>query len=137
MSPRSGPSSADRREVAHTRPFSLAVCRAVCQAAKDGFLVVQLPVGVQPPEPPGPQTVRPFFAGQPRVIGTRPPARRCSLLSGAATPPVGSSLAESTTACAMQRHRFGQRRPEACLQYTTTRLMLVQPASPVQPDLVW
>ena len=36
----------------------------------------------------------PFFAGQPRVTGTWPPARRCSLLSGAATLPAGSPPVE-------------------------------------------
>ena len=52
------------------------------------FTVVQPPVGVQPPEPPSPQTVRSFFVGQPRVTGTWSPARRCSLLSGVGSPPV-------------------------------------------------
>ena len=43
---------------------------------------------------PGPQTVRPFIAGQPRVTGTWPPAWRCSLLSGAATLPADSPPVE-------------------------------------------
>ena len=90
--------------------------------------MVQPPVGVQPPEPLGPQTVLPSLLVNP-VSRERGRQRGGAALSGAATPPVGSSLAGSTSACAMQRHRFGQRRPEACLQ--------LQPASPVQPDLVW
>ena len=122
----------DAKPPTHGRSASQCV-----RLRRTAFSLVQPPVGVQPPEPLSPQTVRHFFAGQPRVTGTRPPAWRCSPLSGAATPPVGSSLAESTTSCAMQRHRFGQRRPEGCLQYTTTGLLLVQPASLVQPDLVW
>ena len=122
----------DTKPPTHGRSASQCV-----RLRKTAFSVVQPPVGVQLPEPLSPQTVRPFFAGQPRVTETWPPAWRCSSLSGAATPPVGSSLAESTNSCATQRHRFGQRRPEACLQYTTTGLLLVQPASPVQPHLVW
>ena len=58
QSPRSGPSSGPTRSRPHTHVRSASQCVGLRRTA---FSVVQPPVAVQPPEPPGPLTVRPFL----------------------------------------------------------------------------
>ena len=78
----------------------------------------------------------PFFAVQPRVTGNvvasvevQPPEwcshSTCRLFSGR----VHHLLCHATSS-------LWTASPEACLQYTTTGLLHVQPACPVQPNLV-